>query len=722
MRRTLIVLLAAGVCALLAVTVSGEAPPLINYQGLLTDDSGVPLTGDHALVFQLYPSSLPDAEVLWTETHDPVAVDGGVFHVILGSTAVIPADVWENLELWLGVQVDGDPEISPRTRVTSVPYSFRAEIADSASAAAADEDWVVSGPHLILGVPGSVCIGSVVPYAKLWVEGNTYTEGLDLPGTFGPDTAYVGTPGNYVGFGHGGVSEDFIGYKNNTFFFKDSPGGGDTTDADVVIGGRVGIGTDDPLEKLEVSGVVHSTSGGFKFPDGSVMTSASSGGAGDGHSLDAADGDPVDVVYVDGEGRVGVGTTAPDVMSKVHVLAGEGHEVKIGVGDGVGGLIATHGNGSSFAVVAGAGQGVYGRNNTSWNIGGLGLDFCGAYGTDPAGNIGRLGCDTAGVWGFGTGTQSPGVYGRNDAGGFCGYLGGYYYGAYARKIGTSAYGALMSGTKAVIGYNPDGDGVWGQSASGMGVYGSSTQSYGVWGQSSTSEGVHGKTWSGYGVYGEHFNTGNYGFLAGSSFAVKGNAVGSATGVQGVSSSGFGVYGVSSTGTAVYGYSTGGLAGKFTGDVEVHGRTTTDVLEITGGSDLSEQFDIRGGGSIDPRPGMVVSVDPERPGDLVVSREAYDRKVAGVISGAGGIEPGMLMGQRGSEADGANPVALTGRVYCEADASNGPIKPGDLLTTSDTPGHAMKAVDRDRSHGAVIGKAMSGLGSGRGLVLVLVNLQ
>ena len=62
------------------------------------------------------------------------------------------------------------------------------------------------------------------------------------------------------------------------------------------------------------------------------------------------------------------------------------------------------------------------------------------------------------------------------------------------------------------------------------------------------------------------------------------------------------------------------------------------------------------------------------------------------------------------------------MYCWVDTSNGPIKPGDLLTTSDTPGHAMKVTDYAKAQGAIIGKAMSSLEKGRGLVLVLVTLQ
>ena len=153
-----------------------------------------------------------------------------------------------------------------------------------------------------------------------------------------------------------------------------------------------------------------------------------------------------------------------------------------------------------------------------------------------------------------------------------------------------------------------------------------------------------------------------------------------------------------------------------------GRIITNVLEVRG-ADLSEQFQIREEPTdMKPAPGMVVRINKERPGELIISTEAYDRRVAGIISGAGDVMPGLLMGQKGSVADGEYPVALTGRVWCLVDASYGPIQPGDLLTTSNTPGHAMKATDRERAYGAVIGKAMTSLESGKGLVLVLVNLQ
>jgi len=160
-----------------------------------------------------------------------------------------------------------------------------------------------------------------------------------------------------------------------------------------------------------------------------------------------------------------------------------------------------------------------------------------------------------------------------------------------------------------------------------------------------------------------------------------------------------------------------------------GAVAVKVLQILGGGDFSESFDISPTRALTPdvktkaiEPGFVVSIDAANPGKLVVSRRAYDRSVAGIISGAGGINPGLVMGQKGSIVDGKQPVALSGRVWTYCDATRNPIKPGDLLTTSAIPGHAMKARNYQRAQGAIIGKAMTTLKGGRGLVLVLVSLQ
>jgi hypothetical protein len=97
--------------------------------------------------------------------------------------------------------------------------------------------------------------------------------------------------------------------------------------------------------------------------------------------------------------------------------------------------------------------------------------------------------------------------------------------------------------------------------------------------------------------------------------------------------------------------------------------------------------------------------------------AYDVRVAGVVSGAGGFKPALILDRQSGE--GRHPIALIGKVFCKADASGAPIVPGDLLTTSAIPGHAMKVADPAKAIGAVIGKALRPLADGRGMIPVMV---
>jgi len=175
-----------------------------------------------------------------------------------------------------------------------------------------------------------------------------------------------------------------------------------------------------------------------------------------------------------------------------------------------------------------------------------------------------------------------------------------------------------------------------------------------------------------------------------------------------------IYSDSSASTRVVLYNTAssGLLGLLCANADV------STLTIRGGADLAEPFAMS---QSDVAPGSVVVIDEANPGKFRRSTHAYDYKVAGIVSGANGIKPGISMTQEGTLESGEN-VALSGRVYVRADATPGAIKPGDLLTTSDLPGHAMKVSDHGKARGAILGKAMSGLPEGQGLVLVLVTLQ
>ena len=267
------------------------------------------------------------------------------------------------------------------------------------------------------------------------------------------------------------------------------------------------------------------------------------------------------------------------------------------------------------------------------------------------------------------------------------------------------------GVSAIYGESATAPGVYGKSTSSRGVFGESTNFIGVWGKSATSGGVYGESVSGSGVYGQ--TSASSLTIAG----VYGKGLGSGSiGVIGESNldNAVGVYGVSASPGGFGGYfrNTGG--GK---SLLAEGTASIGVLEIYGGSDLAEKFEVED----ETKPGMVVAIDPENAGKLVISRGAYNRRVAGIVSGANNLSAGMVLPNL-AEAKNAKPVALSGRVWVYCDATQRRIYPGDLLTTSATPGYAMKVINHARAQGAIIGKAMTELKSGRGLVLVLVSLQ
>lgn len=147
-----------------------------------------------------------------------------------------------------------------------------------------------------------------------------------------------------------------------------------------------------------------------------------------------------------------------------------------------------------------------------------------------------------------------------------------------------------------------------------------------------------------------------------------------------------------------------------------GTVRVPVLEITG-ADLAEKFPV----SEEAKPGTVMAIDPSAPGKLCIAKGAYNKRVAGIVSGANDLPVGAVLGHLPG-ADDAPPIALSGRVWVQCDASNGPIGPGDLLTTSSTAGQGMKVTDFAKAQGAIIGKAMTALPDGNGFVLVLVSLQ
>lgn len=110
----------------LLVSVSFAVPPLINYQGKLKHSNGNPATGTKNMTFTLYTHP-QNGLVLWSETQ-AVTFDDGTYSVNLGSVTPLSDSVFDADQLWVGIVVENEQEMTPRQRMTSTPYAYRAGV------------------------------------------------------------------------------------------------------------------------------------------------------------------------------------------------------------------------------------------------------------------------------------------------------------------------------------------------------------------------------------------------------------------------------------------------------------------------------------------------------------------------------------------------------------------------------------------------------------------
>ncbi|MHC4645135.1 MAG: autotransporter outer membrane beta-barrel domain-containing protein [Planctomycetota bacterium] len=486
--------------------------------------------------------------------------------------------------------------------------------------------------------------------------------------------------------------------------------------------------------------------------------------AGAGHSLDAADGSPTDAVYVDNDGDVGIGTSTPDAQLSIQMRG----KASPTIGFNAPGLVIKGGSwneGNQLEVQDPSG-------NTRFVVDSAGKVGIGTDSPLSKLSVGGDGYYDTGVYSLGS---TYGVKGKGDIGV---YGQGSLYGVQGTDSDSDSYGRLGFGTYGVYGSGSDtgvhgvdsGSGSYGKLGyGGIGVYGAG-DNYGVIGEGAT-----------YGVKGTDSNTGAYGRLGNDNWGGYFGGDGYFSGNVGIGTTSPGrqleisntddawlrIAGDSDnsageTGNAYLQFTTDAQAEGFDGliylenrnaDTKLHfdvedilamtihngkvgiGTTSpaekltvrgnlliessdgTDILELGEGLDYAEGFDVSDSKEISP--GTVLIIDADNPGKLAMSDKAYDSKVAGIVAGAQGQGSGVRLGAGQFDYD----VALAGRVYCNVDATRTAVEPGDLLTTSATPGCAMKAVDYMRAQGAILGKAMERLEKGqKGQILVLVTLQ
>ncbi len=670
---------------------SADVPQQINYQGYLVDPgTGDPANGPYDMRFLIY-SVAEEGDALWSETQSSVDVANGVFNVQIGqnpSGNPFPEGLFVSplyLEVAIDDTVSGWETLSPRQPITSTPFAMKAADADAlegmGSSYFAQSLHSHSGSDIDDGTVGESHIDTAITrdselsghagdasahHTKTTSFGDLTDQASDgqLPSAIARDSevTWANLPDIPLGFADGvddvgGTgSEDDPEVGVNTLNHVPKWDGAALVTGTIFDNGNVGIGTTEPSAKLDVE----------VTSSGPAATIGSSGNSATGDFAIA----------------MGFGTQA---LHQYATAMGNGTNAT-GFGSTAMGYSTTAGGQDSTAM--GHLTNALGHYSTAM---GYQTTASGGYATAMGvSTIANGNSSTA----MGSGTTASGLS-STAMGTDITVQGDYSFGIGLKD--DTYYSITQNNTMAIMG--------------GQVGIGTTTPDPGL--KLDVITGI-GETDNA--VRGQHGN-GNYGVLGSMYSAVYANSV--AIGVYAVSS-GPSVISAINTGTGDLFRGRNSEIGEDIFKVSNDGTITTKVLEITGGSDLAEPFEM--GAADMAGPGTVVCIDPDNPGELEVSRTPYDRRVAGIISGAGGIKPGMVMSQEGSQADGSTLVALTGRVFCKADTSNGPIQPGDLLTTSDSLGHAMKVTDYSRAQGAIIGKAMSPLKQDQGLVLVLVTLQ
>ena len=263
---------------------SAQVPQLINYQGVLSDADDKLITGTRLIEFKFYDSAT-DGTVLWSETQNVNAVEG-LFSVLLGSINPIPYDIFTRGDVYLALKVGSDNEMTPRKRLVSVGYAYNAA--------------AVSGASNVFPADGWVGIGTKNPKQPLHVKGWILQEGSD----FWMADSLRGDGGRVlVHWGSGSGEDDQIVLNWDGDFEEGILAAGPK----FLVNGNVGVGTGVPTERLEVVGTIYSTSGGFKFPDGTVQTTAATGGVGDGDITEVTAGEGLTGGATEGIANLDVG-------------------------------------------------------------------------------------------------------------------------------------------------------------------------------------------------------------------------------------------------------------------------------------------------------------------------------------------------------------------------------------------------------------------------------
>lgn len=341
---------------LAAVSIHAQVPRTMSYQGVLKDGSGVIVPDDdYTFEFRIYTTSTGGLTP-WTETQI-IHLTGGLLNATLGAVnpLVLPFDV----QYWLGISIDGGPELLPRTPLTGAPYALNAQ--------------QLRGGTNFVPSSGDVGLGTVAPMSNLHIYeniDNTMGITLENPNTGANSTQRIGfndENGTVAGIAIYDVSSI---YPQQMRVFNNRPAGevhlrNETGSVILDDTGNVGIDQAVPVELLDVNGAVRigytgNTNNGtirytgsdFEGYVGSAWHSLTSGGGSSlpagtsGQTLRHNGSDWVSDSYLFNAGYgIGINTVTPEAALHVDGIGQFGSSTHNGT-------VRVHMSGSPYTVVA----------------------------------------------------------------------------------------------------------------------------------------------------------------------------------------------------------------------------------------------------------------------------------------------------------------------------------------------------------------------------------
>ena len=647
---------------LVSVVAFADVPQILNFQGQLKDSEGNAVSdGDYSIQFLIYTTETGGAAV-WQQTQT-VTVNNGIFNVLLSNVNLD----FSSSAYYLAMKVGSDSEMSPRQRITSVMYAMNADKVD--------------------GIDGSEIVQSVNSQTPD-ENGNVEVQGTSIWQLNGDSIYY--NDGN-VGIGTESPSAQLHIYSSGTVArIRLSESKDESGDAYVE---HLSVNEPYPDSRIALGWWNHPNKGWLQFLTGNGQS------------------EPTIRMVVDENGKVGIGTATPQAKLEVAgaikvpnsgtLIFGKTNETGTPTLDD--GFRIRY-DGSFF--------GQYGDalifEKTDYNSdapdGGIAFVNTGSSGETSTAMVIR------GDGNVGIGTSEP--EGKLDVKGFF-YLTHSSLAPFRMYLGadaSTANGAIF----AHLGTANSGRKVRFIDYSG-GSYHKDVLCLNMDNGNVALGTAHPQA---------RFHVKTYGVLP--DVLIEETKPNSAAQIHFKNTTRTWEIGGDSNPDGFYIHKAGGNQNYLfinpSGNVGIGTTSPSAKLHVNGnikatGSDFAEPFNIVN--KEDLELGDVVVIDSDNPKHVKKSTKAYDRTVAGIVSSE--KQAGYIAGAR-SDGTSDKPIALVGQVICKVSTENGKIEIGDLLTTSNTPGYAMKATDFHKQQGAILGKALQNFDEDKGEILVLVSLQ